>query len=262
MTCLRLTGGRYTAPWQLQEEIREAYLDYNFHVIYQRVHNFCAVDLGGYYLDIVKDRQYTTQTDSVARRSAQTAMYHISAKRWFAGSHRFCHSLPTKSGQHMPGDRAESVFLETWYSGLFRMDDSSVLSMDEWQKVVDTRIAVSKVLEGLRKDGGIGSSLDAEVTLFCDDKLQHILSRLGEELRFVLITSAANVRSVEEKLSDSQEGDLEGHSLWIAAQASELPKCSRCWHHRDDVGSNPDHPELCGRCVENVAGSGEPRQFA
>ncbi|MCB1757811.1 MAG: class I tRNA ligase family protein, partial [Gammaproteobacteria bacterium] len=245
----------------LQEEIRNAYLHYNFHVIYQRVHNFCAVELGSYYLDIVKDRQYTTQSNSVARRSAQTAMYHIceAMVRWIAPVLSF---TAEEIWRYIPGERGESVFLETWYEGLSKLDADSVLSVDEWQKVVETRIAVAKQLEVLRTDGAIGSSLDAEVTLYCDAGLRAILDKLQDELRFVLITSAATVKPVEDKTAGAVKAELENNELWIAASASEHPKCSRCWHHRADVGSHAEHPELCGRCIDNVVGNGEPRHYA
>ncbi|MDO6460583.1 isoleucine--tRNA ligase [Granulosicoccaceae sp. 1_MG-2023] len=245
----------------LQAEIRQAYLDYNFHLIYQRVHNFCAVDLGGYYLDIVKDRQYTTQTDSLARRSAQTAMFHIceAMVRWITPILSF---TAEEIWQHMPGERGESVFFETWYENLSPLADDALLSDAEWQTVVDTRISVSKQLEALRKAGDIGSSLDAEVVIYADEKLHDILSRIGDELRFVMITSAAEVAPLSDKPADAVAGDLEGFELWIAAHKSGYAKCSRCWHHRADVGADPAHPELCGRCVENVAGQGEPRAIA
>ena len=245
----------------LQAEVQQAYLDYNFHLIYQRVHNFCAVDLGSYYLDVVKDRQYTTQSDSLARRSAQTAMYHIceAMVRWMTPILSFtCEEI----WQHMPGKRGESVFFETWYENLTPLADDALLKDDEWQTVVDARIAVSKQLEALRKSGDIGSSLDAEVVLYADEKLHNILNRIGDELRFVMITSAATVAPLTEKTENAVASELEGHELYIEAVKSPHAKCSRCWHHRDDVGRDPAHPELCGRCVENVAGSGEPRAIA
>lgn len=246
---------------KLQTEIRAAYTDYNFHIIYQRVHHFCAIDMGGYYLDVVKDRQYTTQPNSIARRSAQSAMYHITEAmvRWIAPILSF---TAEELWEHIPGERGESVFLETWYTGLFEMGSDAILSADEWQQVVNTRIAVSKQLEVLRTAGDIGSSLDAEVALYCDEPLKSVLSKLQDELRFVLITSQASIGSLSNKPDDAVNAELEGSELWVKAQASSHEKCTRCWHHREDIGQTAEHPELCGRCVENVVGDGEPRLYA
>jgi isoleucyl-tRNA synthetase len=246
---------------QLQQQIIAAYRDYNFHIIYQRLHNFCAVDMGGFYLDVIKDRQYTTQANSVARRSAQTALFHIAEAmcRWLAPVLSF---TADEIWQYMPGQRSESAQLESWYPQLFSLDDDEPMNMDFWQQVLETRSAVSKELEKLRVANAIGSSLDADVTLYCDGELQQNLDRLKDELRFVMITSAAQVSATEEKAGDAVEARLnDGQKLYIRAEASPHEKCVRCWHHRADVGKDPQHPELCGRCVENVAGSGEDRRM-
>jgi isoleucyl-tRNA synthetase len=247
---------------QLQQQIIAAYQEYNFHIIYQKLHNFCAVDMGGFYLDIIKDRQYTTQQDSVARRSAQTALFHIAEAmcRWLAPILSF---TADEIWQFMPGERGESVQLENWYPHLFTLDMDEPMNMDFWQQVLETRSAVSKQLETLRVDNKIGSSLDAEVTLFCNGELQQNLNRLEDELRFVMITSDAQISSPEAKTDTAIETRLAGgNTLYIMAEASPHDKCVRCWHHRADVGSNSEHPELCGRCVENVAGDGERRRIA
>ncbi len=247
---------------QLQQQIIAAYRDYNFHIIYQKLHNFCAVDMGGFYLDIIKDRQYTTQADSIARRSAQTALFHLAEAmcRWLAPILSF---TADEIWHYLPGERSDSVQLENWYQGLFELDDDEAMNMAFWQQVLEARSAVSKQLENLRVDNKIGSSLDAEVTLFCNGALQQNLNKLGDELRFVMITSAAQVSSPEAKTAAAIEARLaDGNSLYIAAEASRHDKCVRCWHHRADVGSNSEHPELCGRCVENVAGHGETRRIA
>jgi isoleucyl-tRNA synthetase len=247
---------------ELQQQIIDAYRDYNFHIIYQRLHNFCAVDLGGFYLDIIKDRQYTTQADSVARRSAQTALFHIAEAmcRWLAPILSF---TADEIWQFMPGKRSESVQLEGWYTQLFELDHDEVMNMDFWQQVLETRSAVSKQLENLRVDNRIGSSLDAEVSLYCSGELQQNLARLGDELRFVMITSEARVKPLDDRPDSAIAAKLtNGDSLYIEAGASSHEKCVRCWHHRADVGSDASHPDLCGRCVENVSGDGEPRHFA
>ncbi len=245
---------------QLQEEVRKDYGRYEFHLVYQKIHNFCAVDLGSFYLDIIKDRQYTTQADSVARRSAQTAMYHIveALARWLAPVLSF---TAEDIWQHMPGERSESIFLETWYQ--FPDAVTHTFGQDEWSTIIAVRESVSKELEGLRTGGVIGSALDAEVDLYCDDALLTLLSKLDDELRFVLITSYARVHQLNEKPADAVEVTQKDQpALWIAVKASTHAKCDRCWHHREDVGSHSEHPELCGRCIENVTGDGESRQFA
>ncbi len=244
---------------QLQTEILEAYENFQFHLIYQKLHHFCAVEMGGFYLDIIKDRQYTTQSDSHARRSAQTALYHIveAMTRWIAPILSF---TAEELWHHIPGRHDGSVFLETWYEPLNNLKDVAEFDLNYWQKVIEVRVAISKELERLRVEGAIGSSLDAEVDLFCTDELFADLNKLGDELRFVLITSYARLHPLSEAPANVVATDLE--SLKLIATASEYPKCVRCWHHREDVGRHDKHPELCGRCVENVEGDGEPRSFA
>ncbi|HHC72578.1 MAG TPA: isoleucine--tRNA ligase [Thiotrichales bacterium] len=247
---------------QLQETVTDAYQSYQFHTIYQQIHNFCAVEMGAFYLDIIKDRQYTCQRESRARRSTQTAMYHIieAMVRWLAPILSF---TAEEIWEHMPGERKESVFLEEWYGGLFALDGAEPMNRAFWDLVIETSDAVRKELERLRVAGGIGSSLDAEVDLYCGEELYQQLSRLGDELRFVLLTSCARIHRETEAGDDAIHFTLStGDELWVAVAPSAHPKCVRCWHHREDVGSHPEHPELCGRCVENVAGSGEERRFA
>jgi len=240
----------------LQAEIQQAYLDYQFHLIYQKLYSFCIVDLSSFYLDVIKDREYTTQADSVARRSCQTALYHVAEAmvRWLAPILSF---TAEEIWHSLPGKREESVFLATWYA----LPESSKADMGLWQRVLSVREAVRKELEKLRVEGKIGSSLDAEVDLYCEPELARPLGGLGDELRFALITSYARVHGEAQKPQDAVS-DPEVPGLWVKAKASAHTKCVRCWHHREDVGQNKEHPELCGRCVENVAGSGEIRKYA
>lgn len=244
---------------KLQEEIVSAYDHFQFHQIYQKLHRFCTVEMGGFYLDVIKDRQYTTQKDSLARRSAQTAMYHIveAMSRWLAPILSF---TAEEIWQHLPGRHEGSIFLETWYSPLQKLADVASFNTAYWQRVIRVRDAVNKELERLRVDGRIGSSLDAEVDLYCDGDLYSDLLKLEDELRFVLITSYARIHALSEAPETATTTDLEGLKLITAASAHA--KCIRCWHHREDVGSDAEHPELCGRCVENVVADGEPRSFA
>jgi isoleucyl-tRNA synthetase len=243
----------------LQEEVLKAYEDYNFHLIYQRVHNFCAVDMGAIYLDIIKDRQYTAQTESRARRSAQTAMYHMAEAlvRWLAPILSF---TADEIWHYLPGERSESVFLATWYEGLTPLAEGAPLGRVFWDTVLAAREAIVRELERVRVEGRIGSSLDAEVDLYAEEALYHTLMRLGDELRFVLITSYARLHPASERPTQALETEMPG--LWTVVTPSSYPKCVRCWHHRADVGTHLDHPELCGRCVENIEGVGEQRDFA
>jgi len=245
--------------FQLQEDVVKAYREYQFHLIYQKVHNFCITDMGGFYLDVIKDRQYTTQSDSLARRSAQTALYHIveALSRWLAPVLSY---TAEEIWKQIPGERGESVFLEQWYGGLFALDADDPYDRDFWEKVIEVRTAVGQHLEHARKAGAIGSSLDAEVDLCCDEGLYDQLGKLGDELRFALITSEARLHRADECSDDAVETEVKG--LKLAMSPSDHPKCVRCWHHREDVGADLDHPELCGRCVENVAGEGETRHYA
>lgn len=247
---------------QLQDKLLDAYDNYQFHSIYHLMHNFCSVELGSFYLDIVKDRQYTTQEDSVARRSAQTAMYHVleALVRWMAPVLSF---TAEEIWQNMPGERSESVLFEQWYDKLEALPADTEMDDAFWVTVLDIRMVVSRTLEGLRKDKTIGGSLDSAVTLYCDDALISDLDRLGDELRFVLITSYATVKPLNEKPDALDTTTLEnGGSMAIEAAASPFNKCTRCWHLREDVGAHAEHPELCGRCVDNVDGEGETRRYA
>ncbi|HXG28148.1 MAG TPA: isoleucine--tRNA ligase [Nevskiales bacterium] len=240
----------------LQAELCAAYDRYEFHQVYHRLHNFCVVELGGFYLDVLKDRLYTTPRDSLPRRSAQTALYHLAEGlvRWMAPILSF---TAEEIWQALPGDRPESVLFTTWYE--FPQAQQAPIAPD-WDSLMQAREAVKKVLEALRAAGTIGSSLDAEVELHCNGRMLTGLQTLGDELRFALITSEARVLPAASPPDDAQPTDVEG--LWIRATASPHAKCGRCWHHRPDVGRHAAHPRLCGRCVENVAGGGETRRYA
>ena len=243
----------------LQEEVKAAYETYQFQHIYQKVHHFCVLDLGGFYLDIIKDRQYTAKADSLARRSAQTAMYHVieALTRWLAPIISY---TADEIWQFIPGERNESVFLETWYEGLVKLDENSVMNRDFWQKIMSVRAAVSKELEKSRAKGDIGSSLNAEIELYCNPELFDTLNQLSGELHFIFITSNASVIADQFAPDDAIQTELEGVKLKVIV--SEYKKCVRCWHQRYDVGEHAAHPELCGRCEENVEGKGESRLYA
>lgn len=240
---------------QLQDEILAAYEGYQFHHIYQKLHNFCVTDMGGFYLNIIKDRQYTCQEDSLARRSAQSAIYHIAEAfvRWIAPIMSF---TADEIWSFIPGERCASVFLAEWWA--IPTVSGGTISDADWVLIAKARNAVNKVLEG-KKEVGIQKTLEADVTLYANGDLYDALAKLGDELRFVLITSEAGVLPLNEA-SGAEPTEVEG--LLLGVQKTSYAKCARCWHHREDVGAVAEHPELCGRCVENVAGVGEQRLFA
>ena len=244
---------------QLQAEIVRCYEQYQFHLIYQRLHNFCTLDLGGFYLDVIKDRQYTTQRDSVARRSAQSALYHIAEAlvRWIAPILSF---TAEEVWENIPGDRSASVFLEQWYEGLAILPDGADMGRHYWDAVMRVRQAVNREMEARRAAGDIRGSLDADVALYCEPELLAQLEVLGDELRFVLITSAARLLPFADAPGDATATEIDGLRVQVAASANA--KCERCWHRRPEVGRISSHPTLCQRCVDNVEGEGETRAFA
>jgi isoleucyl-tRNA synthetase len=247
---------------QVQDKVLLAYERFQFHLIAQEVLNFCTVELGSLFLDITKDRQYTMQAGSLGRRSAQTAAWHIlqAMVRWLAPVLSF---TAEEIWQHLPGEKAESVLFVQWYDGLFRLDATDKLSANEWSYVFALRELVSKQLEEVRAAGKIGAGLSADVDIYYRQAAREPgtdpLVKLGDELRFVLITSAAHLHDIADVPADAIE--VLDH-VFVRVRPSEHAKCVRCWHHRDDVGTHADHPELCGRCIENVDGAGEVREYA
>ncbi|MDC0471134.1 isoleucine--tRNA ligase [Candidatus Pseudothioglobus singularis] len=237
----------------LQQQVINEYDNYNFHFVMKAILNFCTNDLGGFYLDVIKDRQYTTQTDSLARRSAQSALFHISHAmvRWLSPILSF---TSEEIWQFLPGASNESVFLQTWYEGLEGNFDNPVI-----ESCRDINTHLRKELEEMRRNKAIGSSLDAEVDIYCKDKDYQNLLGLKDELRFIFITSEARVNELSSKPSDAKEIDS---SIAIKVYKSKHQKCVRCWHHRPEIGQNKMHNDLCDRCVENVSGKGEDRVFA
>jgi isoleucyl-tRNA synthetase len=180
--------------------------------------------------------------------------------RWFAPILSF---TSEEIWQHLPGPRPQgSVFLSTWYEGLFPLGESG-MNRAFWERVITVREAAGRAMEPLRAAGQIGSSLAAEAEVYADPELADTLSELGDELRFVLITSYARVHPLTEKPGDLKAETVPGVGrLAVRVRPSAHVKCVRCWHHREDVGTSPEHPELCARCVENVAGPGERRHYA
>ncbi|EPF7462913.1 isoleucine--tRNA ligase [Serratia marcescens] len=243
-----------------QQDIEQAYANYDFHEVVQRLMQFCSVEMGSFYLDIIKDRQYTAKSDSVARRSCQTALYHIveALVRWMAPIMSF---TADEIWGFMPGKRAQYVFTEEWYDGLFGLAEGEPMNDAFWAELLKVRGEVNKVLEQARADKRLGGSLEAAVTLYADSELSARLNSLQDELRFVLLTSAASVAPLADAPADAQASELL-KGLKIAFSTAPGEKCPRCWHYTTDIGLVAEHADICGRCVSNVAGDGEKRNFA
>ena len=244
----------------LREQVQADYENYQFLNVYQKVHNFCVIELGSFYLDIIKDRQYTAKADGLARRSTQTAMYHITEilVRLIAPVLSF---TADEIWQFIPGEHAESVLLSSFGDGLSELPVRDDFSDEFWRELIGVKTAVNKELERLRAEKKVGAALSAEVTLYCDEALFARLSALQNELRFVLIVSAARLSHLSDPAAaDSVATELKG--LRVQITPSVFAKCVRCWHHREDVGAHAEHPELCSRCVENISGEGEQRLYA
>jgi isoleucyl-tRNA synthetase len=243
----------------LQKEVIDHYHAYNFLNVYQKLHNFCVIELGGFYLDVIKDRQYTTQTDSLARRSTQTAMYHIleMLSRMIAPILSF---TADEIWQNIPGKRAVSVLLTDFSDSVTEFAEAQNFSDQFWRQIMVVKTAVNKELESKRAEKQVGSGLSAEVYLYCDQELEAMLNQLGQELRFVLIVSHTFIHSLDSAHDEAVDTDIPGLKLYVSP--SIHTKCERCWHYSEDVGEVTEHPALCRRCIENIEGEGEQRSFA
>ena len=233
---------------RLQDDLERDYQHYDFHLIVHRLHNFCSEDLGGFYLDILKDRLYTAAAKGAPRRSAQSALYHIahSLVRLFAPVLSF---TADEVWGHLTGDTGGSVLLHTWHVFPEQADEEAL--MHRWARIRELRSQVQGALEEARSSGQIGSSLAAAVEVRVEGDDFTLLDSLGDDLRLVLITSEAQV---------TQVADLQEEKVLVTP--SRHPKCDRCWHYRADVGVDPARPTICGRCMSNLYGSGEVRCYA
>ena len=230
------------------------YGNYEFHLVAQKLQTFCSEDLGGFYLDILKDRLYTTRADSRPRRAAQNALYHItqSLTRLLAPILSFtAHEV----WEVLHGSRS-SVFEQTWYE--LELPTDAERLRERWTRLRALRSDVQKQLETLRVAGKIGSSLAGEVDLYANGAETDFLGSFADDLRFVFITSQARLR--HDSAEDTLNSVLPGVKLRVFP--SPHRKCERCWHYRADVGADPTHPAICGRCTANLYGTGEPRTHA
>ncbi len=249
----------------LQEEIQAHYSDYQLHMVYQKVHHFCSQTLGAFYLDVLKDRLYTARADSQARRSAQTAMWHVlnALIPWISPILTFtADEILAAMPEHSDAHRAGDVLFLQWHdlpvsrlSGVWA-DDSS------WDDLFEIRQAVLKSIESLRQKGELGASLEAQVALFLPEEWLTLCRGIGDELRFVLITSGVTVHTYAERPQHATEYALARGTLAVAVHKADGEKCQRCWHISESVSADAAHPGICSRCVVNVAGEGESRGFA
>ncbi len=237
---------------KIQQEIIEAYDAYQFHTVYQKILHFCAIDLGSFYLDIIKDRQYTLPKHSKARRSCQTAMYHIiqALTLWLAPILSF---TAEEIWQYIPGTQGSSIFVEKWYQDFpsLRAIDSEI-----WNRLQILRDDVNKALETQRQAGVIGSGLAAHVHLYVSDSDLQWLKDYASELKFFFITSGATIHQGRHESPTHESLEL---GIQIVIEALEHTKCERCWHRHESVGQDEHHPELCMRCVGNISGQDETR---
>jgi isoleucyl-tRNA synthetase len=228
---------------QLQGEILQHFQVYEFHPVVSKLQIYCSEDLGAFYLDVLKDRLYTTAPRSFARRSAQTALWHITHAmlRWMAPMLSFTaeEAFPVFA----PG-ASFSIFAETFW----HLESGDAALLAKWDRVHAIREAANKAIEAVRQAGDVGSSLQAELTIAANAEDRALLASLGDDLKFITITSAVEV--------------VEGDELVVTVRPSTSPKCERCWHWRADVGADAAHPTICGRCTSNLFGTGEVRSVA
>ena len=218
---------------------------YEFHPVVSKLQIYCSEDLGSFYLDIIKDRLYTTNANSKERRSAQTALYHITQAllRLMAPFLSF-----TAEEAWKVVGTSESIFMATYWDFSTVRPAQALRLPAKWQRIADIRALANKEIEVLRADGKVGSPLQTNIHLACPSADYDLLTGLGADIKFVFITSKVTL--------------AKGDALAISVSASEDTKCERCWHYVADVGSNSEHPTICGRCVSNLFGAGETRSFA
>jgi isoleucyl-tRNA synthetase len=229
---------------QFQDEVLAHYQVYEFHPVVAKLQVFCSEDLGAFYLDVLKDRLYTTAAKSLARRSAQTALWHLTHAmlRWMAP---FLSFTAEEAWKVFAPEQSVSIFIEK-YSDTSAWRDDTLLA--KWARIRAVRDVANKEIEALREAGQVGSSLQAELTIAADIADHALLASLGDDLKYVTITSKASLEAAD--------------ALGVTVKPSSGTKCDRCWHYRDDIGLDEEHPTICGRCTGNLYGTGEPRRVA
>ncbi|MDA9608833.1 isoleucine--tRNA ligase [SAR86 cluster bacterium] len=235
----------------LQEDIKQDYENYEIHLAFQKILNFCTNELGGFYLDIIKDRLYTSKKDGDARKSSQSALFQLlnALITWIAP----ILSYTAEEAYLEINKNNSSIFLSGWFEDWADLESS--IDDETWKLLIETKTEVNKFLEEKRNNGEIGSSLEAEVTLHCDDQLFMRLSEISDELKYLFITSKATLTHLEENKINTE---IEG--LMLSITPSDLEKCDRCWHHVEGL-SNFKEDKICSRCKENIEGQGEVRSY-
>lgn len=245
---------------EFQDKIIEAYDKYQTHTVAQLIHHFCSIEMGSFYLDVIKDRQYTAKADGHPRKSAQTAIYHIvhALVRWMAPILSY---TADEIWEATPKTTDLPIQLCEWYTDLKSFNSEDELNLEFWAKIQEIRSEVNRILEIKRNEEVIKASLEAEIIIYADNDNYKLLEKLGNELRFLLISSKASLRAIEEKTNNSIESNITG--LNIEVNKVEEPKCERCWHRSATVGQNEEYQDICSRCVENITTeAGESREFA
>ncbi|QEO56412.1 isoleucine--tRNA ligase [Francisella marina] len=245
---------------EFQDKIIEAYDKYQTHTVAQLIHHFCSIEMGSFYLDIIKDRQYTAKADGHPRKSAQTAIYHIvhALVRWMSPILSY---TADEIWEATPKTTDLPIQLCEWYTDLKSFNDQDELNLEFWAKIQEIRSEVNRILEIKRNEDVIKASLEAEIIIYADNDNYKLLEKLGNELRFLLISSKASLRAIEERTNNSIESNITG--LNVEVNKIEEPKCERCWHRSATVGQNQEYQDICSRCIENITTEdGESREFA
>ena len=240
---------------KLNIQIQKDYSEFKFHKLIQDIINFCTLELGGYYLDIIKDRLYTSKSDGLSRRSAQKTCHILISylSSWIAPILTF---TAEEIYSKMPNAK-DSIYLTEWFDIDFSMDDHEI---DIYDSLYSIKPFVSRMIEEARNDNKVGSSLECKLDLICNDKLYQNINNISDELKFVFIVSECTLRLGNE--NDSYSIDKNPYKLSISISKSQNNKCERCWHLNETVGTIEDHPTICRRCFDNVYGDGECRKFA
>ncbi|WP_150463656.1 isoleucine--tRNA ligase [Francisella sp. XLW-1] len=245
---------------EFQDKITEAYDKYQTHTVAQLIHHFCSIEMGSFYLDIIKDRQYTAKADGHPRKSAQTAIYHIvhALVRWMSPILSY---TADEIWEATPKTTDLPIQLCEWYTDLKSFNNQDELNLEFWAKIQEIRSEVNRILEIKRNEDVIKASLEAEIIIYADNDNYKLLEKLGNELRFLLISSKASLRAIEERTNNSIESNITG--LNVEVNKIEEPKCERCWHRSATVGQNQEYQDICSRCIENITTEdGESREFA
>ena len=230
----------------LQNDVLKMYESYSYHKAVQKIHHFCVNELGGIYLDIVKDRLYTCKSDSVARRSCQTSLNYLLniLVRLIAPILSYTAEEIWQSSERL-NNQEESIFLSNY--DLSEMNEESIITKSDWNRIFEIKNDVNQSIEEMRNENQLKGSLDANVYIEANKNDIKILEKLGAELHFLFICSETNI--------------IENNNFKITVKSSGNQKCTRCWHRHESVGTSKKHPDLCNRCIENVDDEGEKRSF-